>query len=40
MQRYGPDSALIIVGANGEDGYSGFTMGDPRSGETVAAPKS
>ena len=37
-----PDLALpgeaprIRKGANGEDGYSGFTMRDPASGETIA----
>jgi nicotinamidase/pyrazinamidase len=25
----------VLKGANGEDGYSGFTMRDPESGETV-----
>jgi nicotinamidase/pyrazinamidase len=31
-----PDDALVIrKGANGEDGYSGFTMRDPISGETI-----
>lgn len=25
----------VLEGANGEDGYSGFTMRDPESGETV-----
>ena len=31
-----PDAALRVrKGANGEDGYSGFTMRDPVSGETV-----
>lgn len=29
-------SALVRKGANGEDGYSGFTMRDPASGETIA----
>jgi nicotinamidase/pyrazinamidase len=28
------DSARVRKGANGEDGYSGFTMRDPRTGET------
>jgi nicotinamidase/pyrazinamidase len=27
--------AVVRKGANGEDGYSGFTMRDPRSGETM-----
>lgn len=27
--------AIVRKGANGEDGYSGFTMRDPRSGETT-----
>lgn len=32
-----PDGAIRIrKGANGEDGYSGFTMRDPVSGETTA----
>jgi len=32
-----PDDALgIRKGANGEDGYSGFTMRDPVTGETIA----
>ena len=26
---------IVRKGANGEDGYSGFTMRDPRSGETM-----
>jgi len=26
---------VVRKGANGEDGYSGFTMRDPRSGETM-----
>jgi nicotinamidase/pyrazinamidase len=29
------DGPVIRKGANGEDGYSGFTMRDPASGETV-----
>jgi len=29
------DSARIRKGANGEDGYSGFTMRDPIGGETI-----
>jgi len=29
------DAPRIRKGANGEDGYSGFTMRDPRSGEEV-----
>ncbi len=32
-----PDGAAIVrKGANGEDGYSGFTMRDPITGETIA----
>jgi nicotinamidase/pyrazinamidase len=30
------DAPRIRKGANGEDGYSGFTMRDPVSGETIA----
>lgn len=30
------DGPVIRKGANGEDGYSGFTMRDPVSGETIA----
>ncbi|HEX7224523.1 MAG TPA: isochorismatase family protein [Candidatus Limnocylindria bacterium] len=30
-----PDAARVRKGTNGEDGYSGFTMQDPRTGETV-----
>jgi nicotinamidase/pyrazinamidase len=30
-----PDAPRIRKGANGEDGYSGFTMRDPVSGETI-----
>ena len=30
------DSPRVRKGANGEDGYSGFTMRDPVSGETIA----
>ena len=30
------DAARVRKGANGEDGYSGFTMRDPISGETIA----
>lgn len=30
------EGAVVRKGQNGEDGYSGFTMRDPRSGETVA----
>jgi nicotinamidase/pyrazinamidase len=30
------DAPRIRKGANGEDGYSGFTMRDPLSGETIA----
>jgi len=29
------DAARVRKGANGEDGYSGFTMRDPVSGETI-----
>jgi nicotinamidase/pyrazinamidase len=29
------DGAIVRKGANGEDGYSGFTMRDPVSGETI-----
>ena len=29
------DGAIVQKGSNGEDGYSGFTMRDPVSGETV-----
>jgi nicotinamidase/pyrazinamidase len=29
-------TARVHKGANGEDGYSGFTMRDPRSGQTIA----
>jgi nicotinamidase/pyrazinamidase len=29
------DPAIVHKGANGEDGYSGFTMRDPASGETI-----
>ena len=29
-------SPVVRKGANGEDGYSGFTMRDPASGETIA----
>ena len=29
------DAAIVHKGANGEDGYSGFTMRDPASGETM-----
>ena len=28
----------VRKGANGEDGYSGFTMRDPQSGETIPTP--
>jgi nicotinamidase/pyrazinamidase len=31
-----PDAPTIRKGANGEDGYSGFTMRDPETGETTA----
>jgi nicotinamidase/pyrazinamidase len=30
------DAPLVRKGVNGEDGYSGFTMRDPATGETVA----
>jgi nicotinamidase/pyrazinamidase len=30
------DGPIVRKGSNGEDGYSGFTMRDPVSGETVA----
>ena len=30
------DTPRVRKGANGEDGYSGFTMRDPLSGETIA----
>ena len=34
-----PETALRIrKGANGEDGYSGFTMRDPATGETIPTP--
>ncbi len=29
------DAPVVRKGSNGEDGYSGFTMRDPESGETV-----
>ena len=29
---------VVQKGSNGEDGYSGFTMRDPVSGETIATP--
>jgi nicotinamidase/pyrazinamidase len=29
------DAPLVRKGVNGEDGYSGFTMRDPRTGETM-----
>ncbi len=29
------DAPLVRKGANGEDGYSGFTMRDPTTGETI-----
>src|SRR5512132_4414455 len=29
---------VVRKGSNGEDGYSGFTMRDPVSGETIATP--
>jgi nicotinamidase/pyrazinamidase len=30
------DAPIVRKGANGEDGYSGFTMRDPQSGDTIA----
>jgi nicotinamidase/pyrazinamidase len=33
-----PDAPRIRKGANGEDGYSGFTMRDPITGETTPTP--
>jgi nicotinamidase/pyrazinamidase len=34
-----PDDAVRLrKGANGEDGYSGFTMRDPETGETIPTP--
>jgi nicotinamidase/pyrazinamidase len=30
------DGPVVRKGSNGEDGYSGFTMRDPASGETIA----
>jgi nicotinamidase/pyrazinamidase len=32
------DGEIVRKGANGEDGYSGFSMRDPVSGEEVATP--
>ena len=32
------DGPSVRKGANGEDGYSGFTMRDPVSGETIPTP--
>lgn len=29
------DAPIVRKGSNGEDGYSGFTMRDPESGETI-----
>ena len=29
------EPAIVRKGANGEDGYSGFTMRDPQTGETI-----
>ena len=29
------DAPIVHKGANGEDGYSAFTMRDPSSGETI-----
>ena len=31
----GPDAAVVRKGANGEDGYSGFSMRDPTTGQTI-----
>lgn len=36
--RVPPETPVIRKGANGEDGYSGFTMRDPVTGETVPTP--
>jgi nicotinamidase/pyrazinamidase len=32
------DTSVVRKGANGEDGYSGFTMRDPATGETIPTP--
>ena len=32
------DAPVVRKGANGEDGYSGFTMRDSQTGETIATP--
>ena len=32
------DALIVRKGANGEDGYSGFTMRDPAMGETIPTP--
>ena len=32
------DAVRLRKGANGEDGYSGFTMRDPETGETIPTP--
>ena len=32
------DAPIVRKGANGEDGYSGFTMRDPATGETIRTP--
>ncbi|HEU4919179.1 MAG TPA: isochorismatase family protein, partial [Candidatus Limnocylindrales bacterium] len=32
------DGPRVRKGENGEDGYSGFTMRDPQSGETIPTP--
>lgn len=32
------DAPVVRKGVNGEDGYSGFTMRDPQTGETVPTP--
>ena len=34
------DGPVVQKGSNGEDGYSGFTMRDPVSGEDIATPLS
>jgi nicotinamidase/pyrazinamidase len=32
------DGPVVRKGSNGEDGYSGFTMRDPESGDTIPTP--
>ena len=32
------DAPIVRKGTNGEDGYSGFTMRDPTTGETIPTP--